>query len=93
MSPAILLALACGWGQQPMLGQFGNSTCVQTQTGEVRQIEGRLSDCPTGTMPRLTPQGSACIQKDTGQSYYDTRRECPNGTAPGLDEYGNRVCR
>ena len=93
MNPAILLALACGWGQYPALDQYGNETCLQAQTGEVRRIEGRLSDCPTGTMPRLTPQGSACVQKDTGQSFYGTRRECPNGTARGLDQYGNRSCK
>jgi hypothetical protein len=82
----MLIALACGWGQYPALDAYGNETCVQAQTGQVRQMEGRLSDCPTGTMPRLTERGSACVQKDTGQPYYDTRRQCPNGTARGLDQ-------
>ena len=76
-----------------MLDAYGNSTCVQAQTGEVRKIEGRLSDCPTGMMPRLTQQGSACVQKDTGRPYFDTAHECPNGTVRGLDMYGNNVCK
>ncbi|MFM2006580.1 MAG: hypothetical protein RLZZ09_2235 [Pseudomonadota bacterium] len=92
MNP-ILIALACGWGQQPMLDAYGNATCVQAQTGEVRRIEGRLSDCPTGTLPLLTERGPACVQKDLAQPYYDIRRECPNGTARALDDQGNGVCR
>jgi hypothetical protein len=72
-----------------MVDQYGNSTCVQAQTGEVRQIEGSLTDCPTGMMPRLTVQGPACVQKDTGQSYYDTRRVYPSGTARMIDQWGN----
>jgi hypothetical protein len=92
MNP-ILIALACGGRQQPMLDVNGNATCVQAQTGEVRRIEGRLSDCPTGALPLLTERGSACVQKDTGQPYYNTRRQCPNGAARGLDSWGNPLCR
>jgi hypothetical protein len=88
----VLIALACGWGQQPMLDHYGNSTCVQAQTGEVRRVEGGLSDCPTGMVPRLTPQGPACVQKDTGQPYFNQTGTCPIGTARGLDRYGNRAC-
>lgn len=93
MNTATLIALACGWGQYPALDQYGNEACIQAHTGEIRRIEGRLSDCPTGSMPRLTPQGSACVQKDTGQNYYNTHRECPIGTVRALDWEGNRVCR
>lgn len=89
---AVLATLTCGYGQYPALDGYGNETCVQSKTGEVRRIEGSLADCPTGTLPRLTARGSACVQKDTGQPYYDIERECPNGTAPGLDQWGNRAC-
>ena len=89
----LLVALACGWGQQPMLDAYGNSTCVQAATGETRKVEGRISDCPTGMMPRLTPQGPACVHKDTAQPYFNQTDSCPNGTARGLDQYGNRMCR
>jgi hypothetical protein len=88
----VLIALACGWGQQPMLDAYGNSTCVQAQTGEVRKVEGSLADCPTGMIPLLTPQGPACVQKDTAQHYFNQTGSCPNGTARGLDRYGNRTC-
>lgn len=89
----LAMAMSCGWGQQPMLDAYGNSTCVQAATGEVRKVEGRLSDCPTGMMPLLTQYGPACVQKDTAKSYFNTTGSCPNGTARGLDQYGNRGCR
>lgn len=88
-----LAALTCGFGQYPALDQYGNETCVQSQTGEIRRIEGNLSECPTGSISRLTARGSACVQKDTGRPYYDIQHECPNGTARMLDQWGNRVCR
>ena len=91
MIAELTLAMACGWGQQPMLDAYGNSTCVQA--GETRKIEGRLSDCPNGMIPLLTQYGPACVQKDTAQPYFNTTGSCPNGTARGLDQYGNRVCR
>ena len=75
-----------------MLDSYGNSTCVQAQTGEIRRIEGDLHPCPTGTLPLLTERGAACVQKDSGQPYYDTQKQCPNGTARMLDQWGNWVC-
>lgn len=34
----LLVALACGWGQQPMLDPYGNSTCVQAARGNPEAI-------------------------------------------------------
>lgn len=89
---AVLATLTCGYGQYPILDGYGNETCVQSQTGEVRRIEGNLSECPTGSMPRLTARGSACVQKDTGRAYYNIQHECPNGTVRMLDQFGNEFC-
>jgi hypothetical protein len=87
-----LAVTSCGWGQQPMLDAYGNSTCVQAQTGESRKVDGSLADCPTGMIPLLTQYGPACVQKDTAQPYFNQTGSCPNGTARGLDRYGNRAC-
>ncbi|MDD2770537.1 MAG: hypothetical protein PHT19_17615 [Methylococcus sp.] len=92
MTALALASIVCGFGQIPTLDAYGNETCRDVQTGQIRHIEGGLSDCPMGTTPRLTNRGPACVQKDTGQPYFDERRECPLGTVPRLDEKGNRVC-
>ena len=96
MSTSLLLALApivCGWGQVEKLDAYGNSACVQVETGQVRQIESNSGGpCPTGTYPNLTTRGSGCTQPG-GATYYPDRGVCPNGTAHLLDQYGNQVCR
>lgn len=98
MSASLLLALApivCGWGQIEKLDAYGNSTCVQVETGHVRRIESNTGGpCPGGSYPRLQPNGSTgCTMPSTDQTYYPDRGVCPNGTARLLDQYGNEVCR
>ena len=94
----MILALApvvCGFGQVERLDAYGNSTCVQTQTGEVRRIESStVGPCPNGSYPRLQPNGSTgCTMPSAGRTYYPDRAECPAGTARMLDGFGNEVCR
>lgn len=87
----LILALVCGFGQHLNLDPYGNETCVYNDTGEAQRISGGLSHCPTGSMPLLTDQGPACVQKDSGVRYFSVP-PCPNGTAPRLDRFGNWVC-
>jgi len=89
---ALVLAMACGVGQVHMLDSYGNSVCAQVATGETRSVEGSLGDCPTGMMPLLTTGGAACVDKDVGKAYYQMKGQCPNGSYPGLDRYGNPSC-
>lgn len=97
MTPFMILALApiaCGWGQVERLDQYGNSTCVQAQTGEVRRIENNTGGpCPGGSYPRSQPNGSTgCTMPSAGKTFYPDRAECPAGTVRMLDVYGNEVC-
>jgi hypothetical protein len=92
MNTLIALALVCPIGTFERLDANGNSVCVGSQTGQVREIGGSLRDCPTGMVPQLTPGGSACVNPRTGAAAYDIRRECPNGTARYLTVEGE-VCR
>jgi hypothetical protein len=96
MNTFIVLALApviCGFGQVERLDQFGNSTCVQVETGEVRRIESNTGGpCPGGSYPNATVRGSGCTMPSSGQTFYPERAECPNGTARMLDRWGNPTC-
>jgi len=93
MIAEMTLAMACGFGQIHSLDARGNSICTQTETGEVRSMQGSVDHCPTGMVPMLTTGGSACVDKDTSKAYYQMKGLCPNGSYPALDNYGNRVCK
>ena len=88
----VLAAVVCGFGQVERLDQYGNSTCVQVETGDIRRIESNTGGpCPGGAYPNATVRGSGCTQPGVG-TYYRENGECPQGAARMMDRWGNPAC-
>lgn len=89
---AVMAPIICGNGQIEHLDVYGNSTCIQVETGQVRSIQSNTGGpCAGGAYPNATIRGAGCTQS-SGQTFYRELGECPNGTARMLDRWGNPSC-